>query len=362
MNTGKTNDEYFMKRCLKLAAKGRGMVNPNPMVGAVIVKNNRIIGEGWHKKYGGAHAEVNAIGSAVESVEGATIYCSLEPCCHYKKQTPPCVPLIITSKIKKVVVASLDPNPEVNGLGIRQLRDAGIEVEFGLLEDEAKELNKFYFKYVTEKIPYVTLKIAQSLDGKISIARNKQTWLTGEKARRFVHQQRAIHDAVLVGTNTVKVDNPLLNVRDVKGRNPYRIILDGNLTVPVKSKIFKPDDVEKTWIITSTNADESKVKRIEKTGAKVFLLPPNANGKLSLKRVLKLLAKEKITSLFVEGGQDIFSQFISQKYFDEIMILQSPLILGKGINSVSLKGKIKLTIKNSKKLGEDLLITLIPNN
>ncbi len=175
------NDEVFLKRCFELAAKGAGTVSPNPLVGTVIVKNGKVIGEGYHKKYGEPHAEVDAFNNSTEDVKGATLYCNLEPCCHTNKQTPPCVPLIINKKILRVVISNLDPNPEVSGEGIKQLRDAGIEVITDLLKNEGEELNKFYFNYVKKKIPYITLKVAQSIDGKISKSNNEQSWLTGRR-------------------------------------------------------------------------------------------------------------------------------------------------------------------------------------
>ena len=250
----------YIKHCFNLAKKGKGSVSPNPLVGAILVKNGKVIGKGYHKKYGSAHAEVNAINNSTEKVTGSTLYCNLEPCCHANKQTPPCVPLIIEKKIKKVVISNLDPNKEVNGKGVKQLREAGIEVITDVLEDEGKDLNKFYFKYVKEKLPYITLKIAQSIDGKISVAKNKQTWLTGKESIKYVHKLRSEYDAVLVGAGTIKTDNPLLTVRNVKGRNPIRIIIDGKLNIPIKSKILNSNDPENTWIFTSKKANEKKIK------------------------------------------------------------------------------------------------------
>ena len=212
----------YIKRCFTLAEKGSGFVSPNPMVGAVIVKNDNVIGEGVHQKYGEAHAEVNAINSAKEDVGGATLYCNLEPCVHEKKQTPPCVPLIIDKKIKKVIISNLDPNPEVSGKGVEELKKAGVEVETGILEEEGTELNKFYFKFVNQKQTYITLKLAQSLDGKISLNKKEQTWFTGEESRKFVHQLRSQYDAVLVGAKTIKADknDPAGTVQQRLQRSP----------------------------------------------------------------------------------------------------------------------------------------------
>jgi diaminohydroxyphosphoribosylaminopyrimidine deaminase/5-amino-6-(5-phosphoribosylamino)uracil reductase len=242
-------DEEYLNRCFELAAKGTGTVTPNPLVGAVLVKNGKVIGEGYHKKYGDVHAEVDALNNSRGDASAATLYCNLEPCCHTNKQTQPCVPLIIKKGIKKVVISNLDPNPDVNGEGVKQLLEAGIEVIIDQLKNEGKELNKFYYKHTTSNVPYITLKIAQSTDGKISKSKNEQTWLTGEESNRFVHQQRATYDAVLVGANTVAVDDPQLNVRNVDGGNPKRIILDGKLSIDLNATILSADDIENTWIL-----------------------------------------------------------------------------------------------------------------
>ena len=313
-----------------------------------------MIGKGYHKKYGAAHAEVNAIKNATENVDGSTLYCNLEPCCHTNKQTPPCVPLIIQKKIKRVVISNPDPNKEVNGKGVKQLRDAGIEVVTGILEDEGKDLNKFYFKYAQEKLPFITLKIAQSIDGKISKAKNKQTWLTGKESIKFVHKLRSEYDAVLVGAGTIRADNPLLNVRDIKGRNPVRVIIDGKLRIPLQSQILNPTDPENTWLFSSIWVDEKKVKRITDRRINVFSIGSSRQYFLNLKKILKVLAEHKITSLLVEGGANIFTQFLEQDLFDEIIILQAPKILGSGINTSNLQKMQSLRLINVENLGNDI--------
>jgi len=348
------NDEYYLKQCFNLARKGRGHVNPNPLVGALLVKNGKVIGKGYHKKYGDAHAEVNAIRDSIGNVTGATLYCNLEPCSHTNKQTPPCVPLIIQKKIKRVVISNLDPNKQVNGEGVRQLRKAGIVVDTGVLEDEGKVLNKFYFKYASENLPYITLKIAQSTDGNISKAKNKQTWLTGKESIKFVHQLRNEYDAVLVGAGTIKSDDPQLNVREIKGRNPIRVIVDGNLSIPIKSKMLNSTDPEKTWIFTSFSSDEKKVKGIVERGINIFPIRGSSHNLLNIKKILKVLAEHKITSLLVEGGADIFTQFLEKDLFDEIIILQSPKILGHGIKSSNIKKMKNLKLITVEKLGSDI--------
>jgi len=349
----------YIRRCLILALNSKGFVSPNPLVGAVLVKNGKIIGSSYHKKYGSAHAEVNAIKYSKEDVSGSTLYCNLEPCCHTKKQTPPCVPLIINKKIKRVVISNIDPNNAVNGKGIKQLRKAGIEVITGILESDGRELNKFYFKFVEEKLPYITLKIAQSIDGKISSSKNKQTWLTGKESIKYVHKLRSEYDAVLVGAGTIKSDDPLLTVRDVKGRDPIRIIVDGRLSIPLKSKILNSRNPQKTWIFTSTSADEKKIKILSQKGIKIFEMNSSVKNKLNLKSILKTLAKNKITSILIEGGANIFTQFLQKEYYDEISILQAPIILGKGVNSINLKRLNNLQLLKSERLGNDIKLVYV---
>jgi len=348
------NDKDYINLAFKLAKKGKGSVSPNPLVGALLVKNGKVIGKGYHRKYGGDHAEVNAIRRSKENVSGSTLYCNLEPCRHQKKQTPPCVPLIIQKKIKKVVISNIDPNKEVNGKGIKQLREAGIEVVRGVLENEGKELNKFYFKQIKEKLPYITLKIAQSIDGKIGLSNKKQLWLTGKESLKYVHELRAEYDAILVGAGTIKSDNPLLTVREVKGRNPLRIIVDGSLSSPINSKIFNGKDVDRTWIFTSTKSDKRKRKKLSDKGVRIFSLTPSKSNMLNLKKFLSILSENKITSILVEGGAEIFSQFIKSDLFDEIIVLRAPIILGKGINSPTISKYKKLRLLETQRLGNDI--------
>ncbi len=355
------SDKVYLKRCLELAAKGTGTVTPNPLVGAVLVNNDKVIGEGYHKKHGEAHAEVDALNNSTEDVGGSTLYCNLEPCCHTNKQTPPCVPLIISNGIKKVVISNLDPNPDVNGEGIKQLRDAGIKVIMDVLKNEGEELNKFYFNYIKKNIPYITLKVAQSTDGKITKSKKEQTWLTGEESNRFVHQQRAAYDAVLVGANTIAVDDPRLTIRNVEGRNPKRIILDGKLSIDLNAVVLLAEDVENTWILTSKNADKEKMDQITEKGARVIQFKTDDNEQIELMDILTKLGDEKITSLFVEGGSSIFSQFIDRNYFDEFIILQAPITLGKGLNGVPTSSLHHLKKISSEKIDKDLKIVYKKN-
>lgn len=348
----------YIKRCFALAKKGQGLVSPNPLVGAVIVKNGKVIGEGWHKNYGEAHAEVMALSNVKQDVTGATLYVNLEPCCHRNKTTPPCVPLIISKNIKRVVISNEDPNPEVSGKGLAKLRTAGIEVITGVCSREGNELNRFYFNYIKTRLPYVILKVAQSMDGKIGINDQEQKWLTGEESRKFVHQMRAQCDAIIVGANTIKVDNSKLTVRQIKGRNPIRIIIDGKLSIPVNSKIVQPENVSQCIIFTGKDCDPKKISLLERNGIEIIQLKSNHNGLLDLPEVIKILGRRKIISLFVEGGRSIFSQFLEENIFNEIIVLQAPVILGKGISAFENEYKKRLFVKTINTLGKDTKIVL----
>ena len=231
-------DESYIQLAIEIAKKGTGSVSPNPLVGCVIIKDNKIIGAGYHQKFGEEHAEINAINSSAESVEGSTLYVNLEPCSHHGK-TPPCVDRIIKEKIKRVVIGTLDVNPLVSGNGVKALKKAGVDVKVGVLENECIELNKFFFKYITSKLPYVTLKAAQTLDGMIADKNKNSEWISSKESRKYVHWLRARYDAVLIGSDTAKIDNPKLTVRMVEGRNPYRVVLDSKLSLKTDLYLFK---------------------------------------------------------------------------------------------------------------------------
>ena len=327
------NHEFYIAKTFELAKKGKGYVSPNPLVGAILVKNGRIIGQGYHKKFGGPHAEINAIESSKESVHGAILYCNLEPCCHTNKKTPPCAQRIIKEGIKKVIISNLDPNPEVSGNGIKLLKSAGIEIVTGILKYEGEKLNNFYFHFIKNKIPYITVKIAQSLDGFIYSKDSNDRWITGQKSRKIVHQWRTEYDAVLVGAQTVIVDDPQLTVRDAKGRDPIRIILDGKLAVSPKAKIFRLNNPEKTIIITCKKSGHSNLKEFNKIGIKTIQFDCK-NQRFDLRKVLKEFGKLGIASVLVEGGSQIFSQFIEENIYNELKIFISQKFLGKGISSV----------------------------
>lgn len=326
-----SKDYGFIQKCFELARNGRGFVSPNPLVGVIIVKDGEVISEGYHKKYGGNHAEVEAIISTEQDLTGATLYCNLEPCCHTNKQTPPCVPLIIKSGIKRVVFSNLDPNPSVNGRGVLQLTAAGIEVISGVFADMGEKLNRFYFKTARKKIPYTTVKIAQSKDGLINSLSSKRTKITSDNAEIFVHHQRSIFDAVLVGANTINVDNPKLTVRKVEGRNPIRVVIDGMLTSNINANIYNDEFRNQTWVFTSKITNDAKKEMLRQRGVRIIEMFSDITGRLDIGVVMRLLYSKNIRSVFVEGGGDIFSQFVKKNLIDELIILEAPMILGEGI-------------------------------
>lgn len=360
------NDESYIRLTIALAKKGLGNVSPNPLVGCVIVKNSKIIGVGFHEHYGGPHAEVNAINSATEDVEGATLYVSLEPCSHYGK-TPPCADLIIEKKISRVVIGTLDMNPIVSGRGVKKLMEAGIQVRVGVLENECIELNRFFFKYISKKIPYITLKIAQTLDGKIADINRDSKWISGAGSRRYVHLLRSRYDGVLVGSGTVKADNPRLTVRMTEGRNPARIILDGKLGISLNSNLLIHPGLGGAVIIVTSKDARNKPKKIEKltqSGVQLVFVRKNPDGKLNLKDALKELAKLKITSILVEGGGKVYTSFLKAGLVDEIRVFVCPKIIGAGVSSFgnmdisSIKKSVKMKIISTERYGDDIMIEM----
>ncbi len=333
----KNNSEHikYMQECLWLARKGRNSVHPNPMVGAVVVKNGKIIGKGYHKKFGAAHAEVNALEQAGAEAIGATLYVNLEPCCFYGK-TPPCTDFIISKKVKKVVVAMRDPNPRINGKGISKLKKANINVIENILREDAEKLNESFIKYITTRLPFITVKIAQTLDGKIADYRSDSKWITNLDSRKEAHRLRAMHDAILIGANTIKTDNPELTVRLAKGKNPTRIVIDGKLSSPINSKIFSSARKVRTMVLIAESCNKKKPRKIrllKKLGVEIYSIKTK-NNYIPPLQILKLIAKLNITSVLVEGGAKIFSQLIEHKLADKVVIFVAPKIIGDGRNAV----------------------------
>jgi len=327
-------DQEYIQKTLNLAKKGVGFVSPNPLVGAVVVKDGKIIGEGYHQRSGEAHAEVNAIKNSSEDVAGATLYSNLEPCCHSKKRTPPCTDLIIEKKLKRVVVANLDPNPLVSGKGMEKLAEAGIETTSGICEIEGLKLNEVFFKYITTGIPFVHLKMAQTLDGKLATSTGDSKWITDENARAEGHQLRKKYDAVLVGRKTLNKDNPHLNIRmgvDAGDKVPYRIILGNPSKMKKGSHIFNDDHSEKTIIVTGIETwktTENKVKEFfAGKGIEVITVKETEQG-LDLNETVMTLGLQGITSILVEGGKKIISGFMEQNLYDKMTVFIAPKFFG----------------------------------
>ena len=321
-------DEKYMDLALELAEKGRGYVNPNPMVGAVVVKDGEIVGKGWHKFYGGPHAEVYALDEAGAKAEGATIYVTLEPCSHFGK-TPPCAEKIKKMKIKKCVIACLDPNPIVAGRGKKILEEAGIEVVVGVREKEAKELNKVFMKYITEKNPYLFLKCAITLDGKIATNERDSKWITNEKSREKVQFLRHEYMGIMVGINTLINDNPRLTARIENGVNPFRIVVDPHLCTPLESNFVNMADDNKSIIVTSKeNEKNDKITELENKNVKIIYME---GYDFSVHEILKKIGELKIDSVLLEGGSYLISKAFKENRIDGGEIFIAPKILGGGL-------------------------------
>lgn len=324
-------DEKFMKIAIDEAKKGVGKVNPNPLVGAVIVRDGEIVGKGHHKIYGGPHAEVEAVSDFFTRIkdgtlEGATMYVTLEPCSHYGK-TPPCAQMLVSRKIKRCVIGKLDPNPLVAGNGVKILRDAGIEVVVGVQEEECLEINRVFFKYITSKVPYIFLKCAITLDGKIATKTGSSKWITNAKAREKVQVYRNSFMGIMVGKNTVINDNPELRTKLENGRDPYRIVIDSKLEIPENYKIVSENWDKKSVIITSSNnVGSEKFNRLEKEFGIKFITFPKKN--FDLKEIFQEIGKLGIDSILVEGGGAVISQLFREKLIDAGEIFIAPKILG----------------------------------
>jgi diaminohydroxyphosphoribosylaminopyrimidine deaminase/5-amino-6-(5-phosphoribosylamino)uracil reductase len=355
-------DEFFIKRALTLAARARGMTSPNPMVGAVLVKNGRIIAEGFHKKAGTPHAEAIAIDRAGKDAAGATLYVSLEPCCHKDKRTPPCAQKIIAAKIAKVVVSMNDPNPKVSGKGIEELRRAGIGVVTGILEEEARRLNEYYIKHVTTRMPFVVMKVAMTLDGKIATPEGESKWITGEKARNAVHKLRGGVDAIMTAIGTVKADNPRLTCRVGRGKSPVRVIIDPRLeTQPDANVLCMPPE---TIIVTKDKGSKKKTLKettLKERGIKILHFD---SEKANLPRLMRELGGMDITSLLIEGGSSLNSYCIESGIVDKVMFFIAPKIIGGRESYAAVGGKAFRSLQEAhrlrnvriKKIGEDILV------
>ena len=365
-------EEKYMYRAIELAKKGAGWVSPNPMVGAVIVKDGRVIGEGYHRRYGGLHAERDALANCMESPEGATVYVTLEPCCHHGKQ-PPCVDALIEAGISHVVVGSGDPNPLVAGKGMKRLQEAGIQVTEHFLEKECDALNEAFFHYITTKMPYVVLKYAMTMDGKIATHTGASKWITGEEARRHVQELRHQYRGIMVGVGTVLADDPQLTCRMEKGRNPIRIICDTHLRTPLDAKVVQSattdiEELEKNpakaqTIIATCERDERKHADYLRAGCRVIVVP-ELDGYVDLRSLCKTLGEEGIDSILLEGGASLNWSALKDGVVKKVMTYIAPKLFGGekaktpvAGTGVEIPGDAFL-LKNSKvrSIGEDVLI------
>lgn len=354
-------DEHYMKLALTLARKGRGRVSPNPMVGAVIVKNGRIIGRGFHQRFGGNHAEINAIKNAGGNVAGSTLYVTLEPCCHEGK-TPPCIDSIIEQKIARVVIGTVDSNPLVSCQGINCLESSGIEVRTGVLENDCRRLNETFFHFMEKGLPFVTVKYAQTLDGRIATKTGDSKWISSEASLKFAHQLRAENDAILVGLGTVLKDDPQLNVRLVRGRNPLRVIVDSGLNIPLKAKVLTDISVAPTLIATVKKDSDPAFRKLAASGVDIITVGADEKGRVDLKKLFKALAKRKISSILVEGGAQIITSVLKNNLADRLVTVIAPKIIGRGIEAVgdlkisNLKSAKKLSVQKVSRSGDDIII------
>lgn len=354
----------FMRNALSLAKKGMGFVSPNPMVGAVIVKDGKIIGSGWHMKYGELHAERNAFAQCdLQNTDctGADLYVTLEPCCHYGK-TPPCTEAIIEHGIKRVFIGSPDPNPLVAGKGVQILREHGIEVTEGILKDECDALNRIFFHYITTGLPYVTMKYAMTLDGKISCHTGESKWITGTESRRDVHVQRLRHSGIMVGVGTVLSDDPMLNCRLENGKDPIRIICDSSLRTPIHSNIVRTAGDIPT-IIATISGDSARIHEYEAHGCRI-IRTSEKNGRVDLRELMTVLGREKIDSILLEGGAEMNWSALESGIVSSVIAYISPKIFG-GTNAKSPVGgsgvphpDAAFMLENSRviRLGDDFLI------
>lgn len=350
-----------MRRALALARKGMGWTSPNPMVGAVVVKAGHIVGEGFHRRAGGEHAEVIALNEAGRAARGGTLFVNLEPCSHHGR-TAPCVEAIAAAGIRKVYASVVDPNPLVDSKGIAFLRRRKIEVDAGLLAEAAAELNEVHFKVMKKKLPFVTLKFAQSLDGRIAAKSGDSRWISGEEARRFAHFLRATHDAVLVGRKTVEADDPQLTVRMVKGKNPLRLVLDTEGKLNSTARLVRENEDGKTVLLSG----RSDPLNCELRGEVAIWPAGLKNGRVDLHSALEKALAQGVTSILVEGGAGVLTNFLKEQLADKLYVATASLIIGEGISAIGDLGVEKLTRAvrfervQCKKLGRDFLFSGYP--
>jgi diaminohydroxyphosphoribosylaminopyrimidine deaminase/5-amino-6-(5-phosphoribosylamino)uracil reductase len=358
-----TEDQKWMKRAVQLARRGRGKTSPNPMVGAVVVKRGKAVGEGFHAGPGLPHAEVLALAAAGREAKGATLYTNLEPCCHTAKRTPPCTDALLGSGIRRVVAAMADPNPMVSGKGLQLLRQAGMEVSEGVGRPEAERLNEIFTKYITTQRPFVILKAAMTLDGRIATRSGNSRWISGEAARREVHRLRSEVDAVMVGIGTVLADDPMLTARRKGARDPIRVVIDPSLRTPMTAKIITSIAEAPTLLLTTSKAPASKIRKLKEKGAQIELLP-HTRGELAFDAILATLGKAGITSLLIEGGGRVNGMALRAGGVDRVIFYIAPKLLcgedAKGVvagrSIPDLSQAIQLDHLEVKRVGEDIRI------
>lgn len=355
-------DEKYMRLAMQLAGNAIGRTSPNPLVGAVIVKDNRVVGCGWHRKAGTPHAEVHALNQAGELAQGADVYVTLEPCAHYGK-TPPCSKALVEAKVKNVYGGLLDVNPKVAGKGFKILEDAGIHVEYGFLQDELRKQNEVFFKWIEHKKPFIVLKAAMTLDGKIATATGQSKWITNETSRAYGYKLRDIYDGIMVGINTVIEDNPMLTARVDGGKNPIRIVVDSSLKIDINANVVQ-DKSAKTIVATTDKADKDKILKLQAQDVDVIVVDKDENDKVDIEKLLDILGQQNICSILVEGGATLSGSFVAKKLVDKVYFFIAPRIVGgkeaktpvAGIGILNLQEALALKDIQIEKLEEDILI------
>lgn len=355
-------DEKYMRLAMQLAGNAIGRTSPNPLVGAVIVKDNRVVGCGWHRKAGTPHAEVHALNQAGELAQGSDVYVTLEPCAHYGK-TPPCSKALVEAKVKNVYGGLLDVNPKVAGKGFKILEDAGIYVEYGFLQDELRKQNEVFFKWIEHKKPFIVLKAAMTLDGKIATATGQSKWITNETSRAYGYKLRDIYDGIMVGINTVIEDNPMLTARVDGGKNPIRIVVDSSLKIDINANVVQ-DKSAKTIVATTDKADKDKILKLQAQDVDVIVVDKDENDKVDIEKLLDILGQQNICSILVEGGATLSGSFVAKKLVDKVYFFIAPKIVGgkeaktpvAGTGILNLQEALALKDIQIEKLEEDILI------
>ncbi|MEW6324953.1 MAG: bifunctional diaminohydroxyphosphoribosylaminopyrimidine deaminase/5-amino-6-(5-phosphoribosylamino)uracil reductase RibD [Nitrospirota bacterium] len=359
-----STDQRWMRMALQLAEKGRGTASPNPMVGAVVVKRGRVVGKGYHQRPGEPHAEVTALQQAGARARGSTLYVNLEPCSHRDKRTPPCLPLIRKARPQRVVIAMKDPNPRVNGRSSKALVKSRIKVTMGVLEAEARRLNQAYATVITKGRPWVLVKVAQTLDGKIATSTGQSQWISGEPARALAHQFRAEVDAIMVGVGTILQDDPSLTVRTgAPGRDPHRVIVDEALKIPLHAKVLRDGSRARTYVATTSLASPERRAALEALGAMVFVLE-SKQGRVDLPALMNKLAELGINSVMIEGGGELIGSAIREGLVDRVAVFIAPTLMGGqdargmigGRSPLTLEGLVRLHGLTVRPVGDDWLV------